>query len=114
MPILNDPRIQIVSIDLLWNGLSESVKIAHRAIAHGKKVAIHNYYGGLATSMALNFLSLLPPEHLELVEFDFDDVPWRDNIIANPAKFENGFLSLDLGLGWSSDLNLQAAQDFMQ
>ena len=114
MPILSDPRIQIVSIDLLWNGLSESVKIAHRAIDYGKKVAIHNYYGGLATSMALIFLSLLPPEHLELVEFDFDDVSWRDHIISSPAKFEDGFLSLDLGLGWSSELNLQAAHDFIQ
>lgn len=114
MPILNDPRIQIVSIDLLWNGLSESVKIAHRAITYGKKVAIHNYYGGLATTMAMIFLSLLPPENLELVEFDFDDVPWRDHIITNPAKFEDGFLNLNLGLGWSSALNLKAAHDFIQ
>jgi len=113
MPIINDNRVQIISIDLLWNGLSESFLIAKEAIKKGKRIAIHNYYGGLATSMALTFLSLLPIENLELVEFDFDDVPWRDEIVSNPVTFKDGFLSTNFGLGWSNELNLQAIDEYL-
>lgn len=113
MPILMDKRIHIISIDLLWNGLTESVKIAREAIKHGKKIAVHNYYGALATSMAVTFLSLLPRESLELVEFDFDDVPWRDLIVTNPILIEEGFLQSNPGIGWNNSLNLTNAKDFI-
>lgn len=107
MHLINDPRVEIVSIDILWNGLSESLRIAERAMSTGKKIAVHNYYGGLATSIACNFLSMLPSSSLELVEFDYDDVPWRDEIITNPVNFDQGSISYQINLGWNNDLNLQ-------
>ena len=104
--ILTDDRIDIISIDLLWNGLDESLKIAEKAIAHNKKIAVHNYCGSLATSMALVFLSMLPPDSIELLEYDYDDVSWRDTIVSNPAKFSNGSLQYTPGLGWNNDFLL--------
>jgi len=101
--ILNDDRIDIISIDLLWNGLHESLKIAEKAIARNKKIAVHNYCGSLATSMALVFLSMLPNDSIELLEYDYDDVSWRDTIVSNPAKFSNGSLEYIPGLGWNND-----------
>lgn len=111
--LINDPRIEIVSIDLLWNGLSESLRIAERAISIGKKIAVHNYYGGLATSMACQFLSMLPSSSLELVEFDYDDVPWRDEIITNPVFFDHGSLSYQTDLGWNNNLNLDKSERYL-
>jgi galactonate dehydratase len=101
--IMYDKRVDIVSIDILWNGLTESLKIADLAIACGKKVAVHNYYGSLASSIALVFLSMLPLDSIELMEFDFDDVPWRDSIVNNPPKFVGGSLEYVPGLGWNND-----------
>jgi L-alanine-DL-glutamate epimerase-like enolase superfamily enzyme len=101
--ILNDDRIDIISIDLLWNGLQESLKIAEKAISRNKKIAVHNYCGSLATSMALVFLSMLPNDSIELLEYDYDDVSWRDTIVSNPAKFNNGSLEYIPGLGWNND-----------
>ena len=101
--ILNDDRISIISIDLLWNGLQESLKIAEKAIARNKKIAVHNYCGSLATSMALVFLSMLPTDSIELLEYDYDDVSWRDTIVSNPAKFSNGSLEYIPGLGWNNN-----------
>jgi L-alanine-DL-glutamate epimerase-like enolase superfamily enzyme len=98
-----DKRVDIVSIDILWNGLTESLKIADLAIACGKKVAVHNYYSSLASSIALVFLSMLPLDSIELMEFDFDDVPWRDSIVNNPPKFVGGSLEYVPGLGWNND-----------
>ena len=101
--ILNDDRIDIISIDLLWNGLQESLIIAEKAIAHNKKIAVHNYCGSLATSMALVFLSMLPTDSIELLEFDYDDVSWRDTIVSNPTKFSNGSLEYIAGQGWNNN-----------
>lgn len=101
--ILNDDRIDIISIDLLWNGLQESLKIAEKAIARNKKIAVHNYCGSLATSMALVFLSMLPTDSIELLEYDYDDVSWRDTIVSNPTKFSNGSLQYIPGQGWNNN-----------
>jgi galactonate dehydratase len=106
LQLVNDSRIDIVSIDLIWNGLSESLKIASAAISKGKRIAVHNYYGGLATSMACVFLEMLPDEALELVEFDFDDVPWRDSIVSNPITVKNGSVRHVNELGWNNGLIL--------
>jgi L-alanine-DL-glutamate epimerase-like enolase superfamily enzyme len=100
--VIYDQRVDIISIDVLWNGLTESIKIAELAITNGKKIAVHNCYGSLATSIALVFLSMLPIDSVELLEFDFDDVPWRDLIVSNPPTFMNGSLKYEHGLGWNN------------
>jgi L-alanine-DL-glutamate epimerase-like enolase superfamily enzyme len=101
--IIYDKRVDIISIDVLWNGLTESLKIAELAISLGKKIAVHNYYGSLATSMALVFLSMIPADSVELMEYDFDDVPWRDSIVSNPPKLLDGTVEYILGKGWNND-----------
>lgn len=101
-PYLRSEKINIISIDLLWNGLSESISIAKRAIALGKMVTVHNYYSHFATSMALVFSDLLP--ETELLEFDNDDVSWRDDIVVNSHKVQNGQISHQLSLGWGNQI----------
>ena len=53
--------------------------------------------------MALVFLSMLPTESIELLEYDYDDVSWRDTIVSNPAKLSNGSLKYKPGLGWNNN-----------
>lgn len=101
--IIYDKRVDIISIDVLWNGLTESLKIADLAISLGKKIAVHNYYGSLATSMALVFLSMIPFDSIELMEYDFDDVHWRDSIVSNPPKLLGGAFNYVTGKGWNND-----------
>jgi hypothetical protein len=101
--IIYDKRVDIISIDVLWNGLTESLKIADLAISLGKKIAVHNYYGSLATSMALVFLSMIPFDSIELMEYDFDDVHWRDSIVSNPPKLLGGAFKYVTGKGWNND-----------
>lgn len=101
--IIYDKRVDIISIDILWNGLTESLKIADLAISLGKKIAVHNYYGSLATSMALVFLSMIPFDSIELMEYDFDDVHWRDSIVSNPPKLLGGAFKYVTGKGWNND-----------
>ena len=111
--LLANPAVQIISIDLLWNGLTESLRIAQSAIKEGKKVTIHNYYGSFATSMALMFASMLPPHCVELFEFDFDDVPWRDDIVEKKPILNAGNLVFQGGLGWNNSLLLSESNKFV-
>jgi len=101
--ILNDQRVDIISIDVLWNGLEESLKIADRAIKLGKKIAVHNYYSSLATSIALVFISMLPEESIELLENDFDDVSWKDDISTHPPLIKNGSVTYEVTIGWGNE-----------
>lgn len=102
--IIEDPRVSIVSIDVLWNGFSESLLIAEAAIQAGKKIAVHNYYGALASAMAATFFSLIPESSRELLEFDFDDVPWRDSLVERSIGFSEGHLTHDSGPGWGAEI----------
>ena len=104
-PYLTSNKIGVISIDLLWNGLSESLKIANRAFELGKKVTIHNYYSHFATSMALTFLECLPPA--ELLEYDKDDVVWRDTIVTQVITPNKGDVVKPLGIGWGNNLKLE-------
>jgi len=104
LPTLRDDRVRIVSIDLIWNGLTESIEILREAVAAGKKIALHNYYGALASAMALVFYRMIPEENRELLEFDYDDVFWRDEIIENAPRIKNGNLSHLVASGWGVDL----------
>jgi galactonate dehydratase len=102
--IIKDPRVSIVSIDVLWNGFSESLLIAEAAIQAGKKIAVHNYYGALANAMAATFFSLIPESSRELLEFDFDDVPWRDSLTERSVRLSGGHVIHDSGPGWGIDI----------
>ena len=111
--LLSNPAIQIISIDLLWNGLTESLRIAQSAIQAGKKVTVHNYYGSFATSMALMFASMLPTHSVELFEFDFDDVPWRDDIVEKKPILNAGNLVFQNGLGWNNSLLIDEKNEYV-
>jgi L-alanine-DL-glutamate epimerase-like enolase superfamily enzyme len=107
LPTLRDDRVKIVSIDLIWNGLTESIAILKEAVAAGKMIAVHNYYSALANAMALVFYQMIPEENRELLEFDYDDVVWREEIIRNAPIIENGILSHLVASGWGIDLNFE-------
>lgn len=102
--IIEDHRVSIVSIDVVWNGFSESLLIAEAAIQAGKKVAVHNYYGALANAMSVTFFSLIPESSRELLEFDFDDVPWRDSLVKRGVGFSEGHVIHNSGPGWGVEV----------
>ena len=114
LPTIRDNRVKIVSIDLIWNGLTESIEILREAVSAGKKIAIHNYYGALASAMALVFYQMIPLENRELLEFDYDDVLWRDEIIKNGPRISNGILSHSTVTGWGIDLVFEKVEPYIK
>jgi len=105
-PFFEKYAMDIVSIDVIWNGLMESLRIAEFANSYEMNICPHNYNGHLSTFISMQFCALTP--NLRMAEVDVDEVPWRDELFTNIPQFENGALNLPTCPGWGTDLNEDA------
>ena len=95
---------------MIWNGFSESLKIASMADVYEVNVAPHNFYGHLASVISAHFCAAVP--NFRIMETDIDSVPWRDEIVTNPPVIENGDFILPKGPGWGMDINEAALKKY--
>ncbi len=100
--------MDVAIIDVPWNGILESIKIAAMAEAYEVNVAPHNFYGHLSTLMSAHFCASVP--NFRIMEIDIDDVPWKDDLITEPPRIEAGELILPKGPGWGADVNEDAVR----
>ncbi len=107
-PFLENHAMDVAIIDVPWNGLAESVRIAHMAEPYETNVAPHNFYGHLSTLMSAHFCAALP--NVRIMEIDIDDVPWKDDLVTAPPVIEDGCLVVPQGPGWGADLNEEAVR----
>ena len=70
--------MDVASVDVIWNGFAQSLKIAALAETHELACAPHNYYSHLATFIAAQWCAAIP--NVRLLEIDVDDVPWREEL----------------------------------
>ena len=103
---LEQHAVDVAIIDVPWNGILESLKIAAMAEPYEINVAPHNFYGHLSTLMSAHFCAVVP--HLRIMEIDVDDVPWKDDLVTVPPTIENGYLKLPTGPGWGADPDEEA------
>ncbi len=59
-PFLQQYAVDVAIVDVPWNGLWESMRIATLADAFEVDVAPHNFYGDLATLMSAHFCAAVP------------------------------------------------------
>lgn len=109
-PFMANHAMDTVSIDVIWNGFSESKRIAELADLHEMNICPHNYNGHLSSFISLQLCSVVP--NLRIAEVDVDDVPWRDELFTSSPKVENGNFILSDAPGWGCDLNEEVAQKY--
>jgi galactonate dehydratase len=102
-PFLEQQAMDTAIIDVPWNGLAESLKIAAMAEAYEVNVAPHNFYGHLATLMNAHFCAVVP--NFRIMEIDPDRVPWYDELVTRKPRVEDGHLLLPEGPGWGTEVN---------
>jgi galactonate dehydratase len=95
-------------VDLPWNGILESMKIAAMAEAYEVNCAPHNFYGHMSTLMSAHFCASIP--NFRIMEIDIDDVPWKDDLVTEPPRIENGHLIMPTKPGWGADVNEAAVR----
>lgn len=102
LPYLERHSMDIVSIDVPWNGFSQAATIAELADAKGLTVTPHNYYSHLATFMSAQLCAVA--SNVRMLEIDVDDVPWRDELVTATPTVEKGRLRIPTAVGWGADV----------
>ena len=105
-PFFEQHSMDVAIIDLPWNGIFHSMKIAAMAEAYEINVAPHNFYGHLSSFMSAHMCAAVP--NFRIMEIDVDDVPWKDEIVTNIPEIVDGHLILPKGPGWGTELNEDA------
>ena len=100
--------MDVAIIDVPWNGIWQSYKIACIADAHEVNVAPHNFYGHMSTFMSAHLCAAIP--NFRIMEIDIDDVPWKDDLVTHPPEIVDGHLILSDRPGWGSDINEDAVK----
>ena len=102
-PYFEHQSVDYAIIDVAWNGILESLKIAAMADAYEVNVAPHNFNGHLGTLISAHMCAVAP--NFKVMEIDIDDVRWKDDIVTHPPVIENGDLLLPKVPGWGADVN---------
>ena len=101
-PYLEAGAMDVASVDVIWNGFAQSLKIAALAETHEVACAPHNYYSHLATFIAAQWCAAIP--NVRLLEVDVDDVPWREELTTAVPEIVRGELVVPPGPGWGCDV----------
>ncbi|MGE3245335.1 MAG: mandelate racemase/muconate lactonizing enzyme family protein [Beijerinckiaceae bacterium] len=107
-PYLEQRAADVAVVDVVWNGLLESTRIATLADAYETDCAPHNFYGDLASLMSAHFCAAIP--NFRIMEIEVDDVPWKGDLVTAPPVVENGELLVPQAPGWGADVNEEAVK----
>ncbi len=102
-PYFENQSVDYAIIDVAWNGILESVKIAAMADAYEVNVAPHNFNGHLGSLISAHFCAAVP--NFKVMEIDIDDIIWKDEIVTAPPVIQDGHLVLPKAPGWGADVN---------
>jgi galactonate dehydratase len=106
LPYLQAGAVDVAIVDVLWNGLAESLHIASLAQTFDVNVAPHNFYGPLADLMSAHFCAAVP--NLEIMEIEGDDVPWKYSLLTQAPVQRDGRLVIPDRPGWGADIDERA------
>lgn len=102
-PFFEARSVDVAIIDVAWNGILESMKIAAMADAYEINVAPHNFNGHLGSLISAHMCAAIP--NFRVMEIDIEDVPWKDELVTHPPVIEKGELLVLSGAGWGAEVN---------
>ena len=98
LPYFREQAMDVAIIDVPWNGIWQSMKIAATAEAHEVNVAPHNFYGHLCTMMNAHFAAAVP--NLRIMETDIDRIAWDHELFDRVPEIVDGHLVMSERPGW--------------
>ena len=102
-PFFEHYAMDVAIIDVPWNGIWQSMKIAAMAEAYEVNCAPHNFYGNLSTLMSAHLCAAMP--NFRIMEIDIDDVPWKGDMLTYVPEIKDGDLIVPTEPGWGAELN---------
>lgn len=109
LPYLQSGSVDVVIVDVLWNGFNESLRIADLAETFELNVAPHNFYGPLGDLITAQFCAAAPG--VSIMEIEGDDVPWKYDLLSTTPDFSDGRIAIPTGPGWGAEINEEAVRE---
>ena len=106
-PFFENYSLDVASIDVIWNGFSESIKIANQADLYNINVCPHNFNSYLSTFISAQYSSIIP--NLQICEIDIDEVPMVNKLFETRPEITNGMMALPTKSGWGIEID----EDFL-
>jgi L-alanine-DL-glutamate epimerase-like enolase superfamily enzyme len=106
LPYFREQAMDVAIVDVPWNGVWQSMKIAAAAEAHEVNVAPHNFYGHLCTMMNAHFSAAVP--NLRIMETDIDRVAWDHELVTHVPDIIDSHLVMPDRPGWGTEPNEDA------
>jgi L-alanine-DL-glutamate epimerase-like enolase superfamily enzyme len=108
-PYLERLATDVAIIDVMWNGVWQSARIATLADAHHVNIAPHNPVGDLGTLMSAHLSAAVP--NFRILELRVDEAPWCRDYLTHPPEVSGGILTVPDRPGWGSDINEAALSE---
>jgi galactonate dehydratase len=102
-PFFEAGALDVASVDVIWNGFHQAKKIADLAETYEVTCAPHNYYSHLATAIGAQWCAAIA--NARILEYDVDDVPWRNELVSAVPQIRAGELVVPAGPGWGVELD---------
>ena len=83
-PFLEHYAMDVAIVDVPWNGIGESIKIAAMCDAWEVNCAPHNFYGHLCSYISAHFCASIP--NFRIMEIDIDSTPLARRLRHRPAR----------------------------
>jgi galactonate dehydratase len=107
-PFFEAQALDVVMVDVQWQGFSAAKKVADLAETYELNVAPHNYNGHLSTFQSLNLCAAV--SNVKIMESDPDAVPLRDELFTRLPEVKDGHIAVPTVPGWGTELNEAAAR----
>jgi len=101
-PLFDERGVDIFMPDFAWNGITMGKRMIDIAKTYDILFAPHNCHSPLTTFVSAQLCA--GASNFYLLEFDHDDVPWRDELFEHPFEINNGKLKVPTRPGLGSDL----------
>lgn len=102
--VIDTDAVDVVMVDAQWcGGVSQAKKIAAIAESRYLPITLHNCNSPLASIINAHIAVTLP--NFISMEFMDPDVPWRDEIITEPLRINQGRMELNDKPGWGVDID---------
>lgn len=103
-PLCREQAVDIIMPDVKHcGGVAELRKIATVAELHGLLVSPHNPSGPVSTMVSAQVCAGLP--NFDILEYQWNEVPWRGDLVDPPERFSDGSLQVPDGPGIGVTLN---------
>jgi L-alanine-DL-glutamate epimerase-like enolase superfamily enzyme len=103
LPFFERHVTDVVMVETLANGLTETRKICELAAHYDVMFSPHNYMSPLATLINAHLCAAMP--NFEILEIDMDDVPWKWDLIDQKLDIVDGVLTVPDRPGLGANIN---------